>query len=71
MRVFFYRTTTLDDIYNHYISPKANGSHQENSQRKQDESGVGGGGGGLMGSDEYEEGDVTGYAIQQPAYVSF
>lgn len=63
----YYRTSTMDDIYNHYIAPsRGNGTH-ENAHRKQDTID---GETSVSPADEYEEGDVTGYAIQQPAYVS-
>lgn len=53
----------MDDIYRHYISPgfynnsetMANG-RKNGANRKQD----------INISEDYEEGDVTGYAMQQP-----
>ena len=65
------RTTTMDDIYNHYISPtvNVNGSIEikktkHNPHRKHDKNDKN------DNNDDYEEGDVTGYAMQHPIYVS-
>lgn len=65
---WLFRSTTLNDIYSHYILPnisapsaKPSGQRHLSSRRRQDK----------PVNEDYEEGDVTGYALQQPMDVIF
>lgn len=71
--IFFQRTTTLEDIYRHYTNnpfnqvsnitltrsdARSSNIRRQDAQVHENHNG-----------DDYEEGEVTGYAMSQPAQV--